>query len=241
MGIPMADNIHAPTVSSGPSSGGIPRDASKLSMTDLMKHKERIEEELTALSTVLTSHGVNMNTSLTTFDGFPRDDIDVAQIRTIRAQIIRLRYDHKEVMTSIEKGIHTHFAELQGAGDNSSAARTTNGTVPMPTNASATAQSSGALLVSFATVNSVVPGSPADQAGLQEGDGIRSFGSVHWLNHERLTKVSEVVQQNEGRTIPVKISRIPRGSRTTLHLDLELVPRRNWGGRGLLGCHLLPM
>lgn len=28
---------------------------------------------------VLLQHGVNMNTSLTTFDGYPRDDIDVAQ------------------------------------------------------------------------------------------------------------------------------------------------------------------
>ena len=27
-------------------------------------------------------HGVDMNTSLTTFDGFPRDDIDGAQSKT---------------------------------------------------------------------------------------------------------------------------------------------------------------
>jgi len=26
-----------------------------------------------------SQHGVNMNTGLTTFDGYPRDDIDVAQ------------------------------------------------------------------------------------------------------------------------------------------------------------------
>ncbi|KAL4875050.1 hypothetical protein BJY04DRAFT_171645 [Aspergillus karnatakaensis] len=239
MGIPMADNLHAPTVSSGPSSGGIPRDISKLSLADLTKHKERIEEELSALSTVLSSHGVNMNTSLTTFDGFPRDDIDVAQIRTIRAQIIRLRYDHKEVMTNIEKGIHTHFAGLQGARDNDAATRTTVGSVPRTPSASA--PQPDAPLVSFATVNSVVPGSPADRAGLKTGDGICGFGNVHWLNHERLSKVTEVVQQNEGRTITVKISRTPAGSRTTTHLELDLVPRRDWGGRGLLGCHLLPI
>jgi Nas2 N_terminal domain len=29
--------------------------------------------------TVNNQHGVNMSTSLTTFDGYPRDDIDVAQ------------------------------------------------------------------------------------------------------------------------------------------------------------------
>jgi hypothetical protein len=49
------DNIHAPTVASGPASGGIPRDLSKLSMPDLMQEKQRIEEELSALSSILQS------------------------------------------------------------------------------------------------------------------------------------------------------------------------------------------
>ena len=38
-----------------------------------------MEEELKALSSVLDSHGVDMNTSLLTADGFPRSDLDVAQ------------------------------------------------------------------------------------------------------------------------------------------------------------------
>lgn len=75
------DDLHAPTVSSGPvSSGysnGLPKD--QLSLQELMADKERVEAELKALGQVLDSHGVNMNTGLTTFDGFPRSDIDVAQ------------------------------------------------------------------------------------------------------------------------------------------------------------------
>lgn len=55
MGIPMDDDIHAPTVASGPTSGGAPYDASKLSMPKLMQEKERIEAELSALSSVLNS------------------------------------------------------------------------------------------------------------------------------------------------------------------------------------------
>lgn len=50
----------------------------------------------------------------------------------------------------------------------------------------------------FAKVNSVTDGSPAHQAGLKAGDGIRAFGHVNWMNHENLTKVAEVVQRNEG-------------------------------------------
>lgn len=55
MGIPMDDDIHAPTVASGPTSGGAPRDLGKLSMVELMQEKERIEAELSALSSVLDS------------------------------------------------------------------------------------------------------------------------------------------------------------------------------------------
>ena len=49
------DDIHAPTVASGPSSGRPVRDVSKLSMPELMQEKERIETELSALSSVLNS------------------------------------------------------------------------------------------------------------------------------------------------------------------------------------------
>lgn len=52
----MDDNIHAPTVPSGPTTGGVAaRDLSKLSMTELMAEKQRLEDELSALSSVLTS------------------------------------------------------------------------------------------------------------------------------------------------------------------------------------------
>ena len=56
MGIPM-DNIHAPTVPSGPSTG---REANggnfeKLSLTELIAEKDRVEIELKALGSVLDS------------------------------------------------------------------------------------------------------------------------------------------------------------------------------------------
>lgn len=93
------DDIHAPTVGSGPTSGGHSNGITKenLSLRQLIDEKDRVEAELKALGSVLDSvrlphlgfeswtdmtrsqHGVTMNTSLTTFDGFPRSDIDVAQ------------------------------------------------------------------------------------------------------------------------------------------------------------------
>ncbi|BAE57632.1 unnamed protein product [Aspergillus oryzae RIB40] len=237
MVIHMDDNIHAPTVASGPTTtGGPDRDPAKLSMVELMQEKERIEEELSALSSILTSvsnqmaptlenisnhlnllqHGVNMNSSLTTFDDFPRADIDVAQ------------------------SIHDHFANLQRAQGDTSSVSNTNGSSGTQSNLTGNPSSDAAMLgPPFARVNSVAAASPADRAGLKPGDKIRSFGTINWINHERLSKVAESVQQNEGRTLIVKVLRQDGGDAT--ELDLELVPRRDWGGRGLLGCHLVPL
>ncbi|MCJ1257143.1 putative 26S proteasome regulatory subunit [Lignoscripta atroalba] len=233
------DDIHTPTVPSGPTTGrsltnGAGED--KLSLMDLIAEKERVESELSALSSVLDSHGVNMNTSLTTFDGYPRNDLDIAQIRTTRARIIHLRNDYKGLMSRIEAGLHAHHASVRDvapipASSSSQVASTTSGN---------SSTDSSLIETPFAKVNSVVAGSPADDAGLRAGDGIRRFGNVNWINHEKLSKVAEAVQRNEGRNIVVKVARKDAANDTTEELQLQLTPRRNWGGRGMLGCHLLP-
>ena len=110
-------------------------------------------------------------------------------------------------MKYLEKSLHNHFANLQrtngtgpgtgpGAGPRAGVADTSNNQPSAPVDDSR--PTVGMLETPFAKVNSVVPGSPADQAGLKAGDTIRSFGDVNWLNHERLSKVAEAVQQNEG-------------------------------------------
>lgn len=94
------DSIHTPSMPSGSGSGrGLdkPEDKTK-SLLELMSEKQTVESELSVLGSVLDSvsdassnilarrltfssfkHGVNMNTTLTTFDGYPRDDLDIAQ------------------------------------------------------------------------------------------------------------------------------------------------------------------
>lgn len=106
-------------------------------------------------------------------------------------------------MKHLEKGLHAHFEALQQAQTSSTTATTS---VPTQQLNGTHATQNGITETPFARVNSVAPGSPADQAGLKAGDVIRNFGTVNWVNHERLTKVGEVVQQNEG----VRRSRLPR-------------------------------
>ncbi|KAL2015328.1 hypothetical protein VTK56DRAFT_5790 [Thermocarpiscus australiensis] len=228
-------NLHAPTVPSGPTTAPITNgSAARLSIAELQRRKDNIEGELKALGGVLDSHGVDMNTSLLTPDGFPRADIDVAQIRTTRARIIRLRNDWKDLMGVIEKRLHEHFASLEDDDDSETAA-------PANTDASIPRDSIPETLDRpFAKVNTVVENSPAATAGLKPGDLIRNFGYVNYENHDGLKKVAECVQGNEGQSIHVKVSRSSGGSRAQ-ELRLTLTPRRNWGGRGLLGCHILPL
>jgi len=231
------DDIHAPTIASGPTSQPTTNGTSKKqTLQELSAQKENLEAELSALSSVLDSHGVNMNTGLTTFDGFPRADIDVAQIRTTRARIIRLKNDHKALMAKLEEAVHEHFAAGKSA-ESLPPASTARG-VPGPSSepAAGTAQSfTAAIEPPFARVNTVVANSPADTAGMKAGDRVTRFGYVDWTNHERLGKVAQVVQNNENQTILVKVLREGQMVR------LELTPRRDWGGRGLLGCHLVPV
>ncbi|KAI1818418.1 hypothetical protein GGS20DRAFT_288496 [Poronia punctata] len=234
MGLPLRmDNIHAPTVPSGPSSNPIRNgNAKQLSFAELQQKKDNIENELKALGGVLDSHGVNMDTSLLTPDGFPRADIDVAQIRTTRSRIIFLKNDYKDLMNSIEKFLHEHFASLPDKDGH--VVPTTNPATMMGDTIPET------LEAPFAKVNSVVADSPAATAGLKAGDEIRNFGYVNKNNHDSLKRVAECVQGNEGQRVLVKVSR-PAGSGARQELQFYLTPRRNWGGRGLLGCHILPL
>jgi len=112
-------------------------------------------------------------------------------VRTVRARIIRLRNDFKALMSKIEIGLHEIHAAHQASSP-----------PPPPTSiqtsSSTNVPDQGLVDTPFAKVNSVVAGSPADDAGLKAGDRIRRFGNVNWINHEKLSKVAEVVQRNQG-------------------------------------------
>lgn len=234
MGLSMDRQAYELHVPSGPTSslaGGAPLD--NLTLPQLITRKDNLEAELKALGSVLDSHGVNMNTTLTTFDGYPRDDVDVAQIRVTRARIISLRNDWKSIMDRIEKGLHQQFEDMKKNGIVDAAPTTATGSSTLDTSAESAPETP------FARVNSVEHGSPAHEAGLRAEDLIRSFGGANWMNHERLRKVGEVAQRNLGRPILVKVV---RGAGTQAQeLQLRVTPRVGWGGRGTLGCHVVPI
>lgn len=157
-------------------------------------------------------------------------------------------------MSQIETGLHERHAQARASiappppsSSTTTSSSSTRPAIPSPnpstTPVGATNATDSTLVETpFARVNTVAPNSPADEAGLMVGDRVRRFGDVNWMNHEKLGKVAEVVRRNQDRSVVVKVVRsVTDGGEETRELSLRLVPRANWGGRGLLGCHLLPL
>ena len=98
-------------------------------------------------------------------------------------------------MSQIEAGLHAHHAAAAPLTPTLTSAGLSQVSDTSRTASSAVPEHIG---VPFAKVNSVVTGSPADGAGLKAGDEIRQFGDIDWLNHEKLARVAETVQRNQG-------------------------------------------
>lgn len=154
-------------------------------------------------------------------------------------------------MANVEKYLHEHFANAAVAAESTPGAAGSSAILPD--------SETQTLDQPFAKVDSVASSSPAEQAGLKVGDEIRNFGYVNRANNDGLKKVAECVQGNEGvrsvfwssyfnhysntiqqSNIFIRVSR-PSGVASREELRLTLTPRRNWGGRGMLGCHITPL
>ncbi|KAL1749923.1 hypothetical protein FB107DRAFT_267639 [Schizophyllum commune] len=180
---------------------------------ELMSQKEATETLIEEQASILKSNNATMRSPLVDADGFPRDDMDIYAVRGARARIIELRNDLDDLMNKIGKA-------LEGVYDPALIA-------PKPSEDD---------LRTFAKVNAVAPGSPAADAGLQKDDLIVKFGH---LTHKSLTggslqPIAELVNANENRHVVIKLMR----SGETIFANLY--PRQGWGGRGMLGCHIVP-
>ncbi|PRQ76286.1 hypothetical protein AAT19DRAFT_13308 [Rhodotorula toruloides] len=165
-----------------------------------------------------------MDTPLVDREGFPRSDIDVASVRTARVQIIRLRNDLKDVLVEMEGLVHRGLPSgeegANGAGREDERMKDE--------------EEEGDGVKPFAKVDAVAPGSPADAAGLKRNDLLLALESVVASNHDNLRAVATLVGRWEGVALSVTVR---RGGEM---MRLSLTPRGGWGGRGLLGCHIVP-
>ncbi|XP_076645126.1 26S proteasome non-ATPase regulatory subunit 9 isoform X1 [Halictus rubicundus] len=184
----------------------------------LMKDKDEIEAELKAFKEILDSNHVGMDDPLVDSEGYPRQDIDVYQVRHARHKIICFRNDHKALMKKIEEGLHKVHSLSGNQAESSNGAALNDVEQPVQ-------------LKPFLIVNLVSPGSPAEIAGIQVNDLILKFGSIDHRNFGSLQDIGTLVQNSRYNKIAIKIK---RGSNI---LTLSLTPRP-WAGNGLLGCNV---
>ncbi|XP_017021449.1 26S proteasome non-ATPase regulatory subunit 9 [Drosophila kikkawai] len=199
----------------------------------LMAAKAQLEEQISKHGQILAANdNVGMSGPLVDLEGFPRNDIDIYQVRQARQSIICLQNDHKELMNQIQTQLNLYHSEIattdpelvnRASALDLDSDRTTGGA-----NISNLAPARA-----FVVVNLVSPNSPAEEAGLCVGDAILRFGSVNSNNFKGdLGQIGEIVRNMQNQNVQLKIK---RGEQ---QLDLILVPK-TWSGRGLLGCNIV--
>ncbi|KAK2587613.1 hypothetical protein KPH14_003740 [Odynerus spinipes] len=186
----------------------------------LIKDKDKLESDIRALKEILDCNHVGMDDPLVDSEGYPRQDIDVYQVRHTRHRIICLTNDHKALMKKIEEGLHKVHS-LSGNQVQEAIATTSDIQEPVSSEP-------------FLRVNLVSPSSPAEVAGIQVDDLIIEFGSINYGNFKSLKDIATLVEHSRYKPLDIKLK---RGSNI---LALTLIPRP-WDGKGLLGCNVIPL
>ncbi|GAA5970063.1 hypothetical protein JCM8115_002723 [Rhodotorula mucilaginosa] len=202
----------------------------------LTELKRGIEAQLDAYFDVLKSNNCTMDTPLVDPEGFPRADIDVAGVRTARVHIIRLRNDLRALLREMEQLVLRGLPREAGDPSRDEGLLRANGDMRM-NGEGGHDEEDDEQERPFARVDAVAPNSPAHQAGLVREDLLLSLGSVSFTNHDNLRAVAALVACSESVQLPVAVLRGSERAR----VEMTLTPRSGWGGRGLLGCHIVPV
>jgi len=200
----------------------------------LMRQKDALEEEAATLTEQLSASNMGgASGPLVDSEGYPRADVDVHATRTLRNRLACLNTDHRQLMAQIETAMHELHASAAATGSACA------GSTPRATTAPAAppvAVNGHTDLPPFALVDSVDPGGPAADAGLQVGDRLLRYGGLHAENHDQLKALGRLTQRSAGGEVQV----IVRRASTASPVEICLRPR-TWEGPGLLGCHLTPI
>ena len=91
---------------------------------------------------------------------------------------------------------------------------------------------------SMCTVGTVYAASPANKAGLLQGDSMIAFGPVQADEYKGVSEsIVPVVKGSVGKPIDVVVVRLNDKDQQPQQVQLTLVPQK-WSGAGLLGCIL---
>ncbi|KAH8310571.1 hypothetical protein KR044_002027 [Drosophila immigrans] len=207
----------------------------KMRLERLMAAKKDLEAQISRNGEILAANdNVGMTGPLVDSEGFPRNDIDIYQVRQARQTIICLQNDHKELMNQIQDMLNKYHAEIATTDP-----ELVNRASALELNGDSEGRGAGGAVLRpeetrvLVVVNLVSPNSPAEEAGLHVGDKILRFGSINGNNFkDNLAQIGEVVRNMQNQNVQLKVKREQQV------LDLILVPK-TWTGRGLLGCNIV--
>jgi len=190
-----------------------------------MSRKDSIEAELDAQFSILKANNATLQSPLVDHEGFPRDDLDIYQVRNARVRTIELRNDLKAVTDDIAKALEAVYdpSAVPAPASNSDGVETLTSAEEAATKP-------------FARVDGVAPSSPAAVAGMKREDLVVKFGHLTSKSFvsSSLQVLTELVAVSENRELPIKVLRSDQT------ISMTLTPRNGWGGRGMLGCHIVP-
>jgi len=192
---------------------------------ELRRQRDLVDQQIQALGDILKANHIGMTEPLVDAEQFPRNDIDVYQVRHARVGIIRLQNDYKRITKDIEEKLEAFYETV---GENGASG---NGDLRMEIDEAPQAE---AELAPIAKINLVSKGSPAHQAGLKVDDLVLSFGSIDADNFRSIQDIGNLVQSSQGIVVTVKVK---RGNEM---VRVALIPGP-WSGRGLLGCNITPI
>lgn len=246
-------------------------EAARLMALQVAQERRAIDEEIQSHLAVLQEQGATMTTPLVDSQGFPLASTDVVAVRTARSRIIALRNDREalegRMRDLLEVALAKNDAQETSASPSAATASQSNGRA----NDAATTQTAWArvngrddglsMLVdtqegssedwrqvggmqAFAKINSVSESSPAQLADLKTGDEVLAFGNLDATSAHRSASRKDLGNLPsavvEGREIALVVLRRADTGQTSVK-RLRLTPASGWGGRGLLGCHIVPL
>jgi 26S proteasome non-ATPase regulatory subunit 9 len=278
----------------------------KQSLNSLNVQRQSLEQEAAMIKSELTSVDPanptapppGIDTPLVDPEGYPRNDIDLYRVRSLRGRLAHIRTDHKNIMTEIDRKLR-QVAVLQnadklrqeeqelearrrpkpkpkfdkvtgkwvvpnwdgtisGAGRGNGDGKRQFETLQQEQTEQATTgsnietrvhsvQNPDSVTTAFARVESVAVDSPAYQAGVQVQDEILALGELTSGSNPFLQLpeyVRSIAAANEIIQVYVRRRTVNQiqgeGESSSVLLFLQLQPRP-WNGRGLLGCHIVPV
>lgn len=200
----------------------VPTSGKREKILKLIEEKDNIELKIHQLGEVLKINNVGMNESLVTTDGFPRNDIDVYQVRCVRQEIICLQNNLKQLIKSIEIGLEDIHAENRNP-------ITKPKDIVSNTLEDMTFQRKAIALVTVVDLDG-----PGYEAGLKVRDEILEFGSINDTNFKSIEQLGEIVRHSQNQELTLKIKRDGN------QLEMKLTPKL-WAGCGLLGCKIVSL